>query len=157
MTESNAPTECTDGNRWGLCVRLHKEEHVTKYTFSWGATHKTEQADSSKIYYSKFAKDHTMFVMEQSWDGSHTEIHWKHETLLPGCDCISWVTHKLLTELLLLVIELFGILSWFGVNYETSIFGGLLLWWQNTCYLSFTFGIQQWNSRNKHFLEYTPF
>ena len=38
-----------------------------------------------------------MFVMEQSRDGSHPETHWKHETPLPGCDCIKWVTHKLLT------------------------------------------------------------
>ena len=49
------------------------------------------------LYYSKFAKAHTMFVMEQSWNGSHPETHWKHETPLPGCDCITWVTHKLLT------------------------------------------------------------
>ena len=46
---------------------------------------------------SNFAKDHTTFVMEQSWDGSHPETHWKHEMPLPGCDCITWVTHKLLT------------------------------------------------------------
>ena len=49
------------------------------------------------IYYSKFAKDHTMFVMDQSWNGSHPETHWKLETQLSGCDCITWVTHKLLT------------------------------------------------------------
>ena len=49
------------------------------------------------LYYSKFAKDHTMFVMERFSDGSHPETHWKHETPLPGCDCIMWVTHKLLT------------------------------------------------------------
>ena len=41
----------------------------------------------SDIYYSKFAKDHSMFVMEQSCNGSHPETHWKHETPLPGCDC----------------------------------------------------------------------
>ena len=29
-------------------------------------------------------------------DGSHPETHWKHDTLLPDCDCIMWVTHKLL-------------------------------------------------------------
>ena len=40
------------------------------------------------IYYSKFATDHTMFVMEQSLNDSHPETHWKHETPLPGCDCI---------------------------------------------------------------------
>ena len=51
----------------------------------------------TNIYYSKFAKDHTMFVMEQSRYGSHPETHWKHETPLPGCDCITWVTHKQLT------------------------------------------------------------
>ena len=33
---------------------------------------------------------------------------------------------------------------------ETYIFGGLLLWWQNACYLLFTFGVHQWNSGNKH-------
>ena len=49
------------------------------------------------VYYSKIAKDHTMFVMEQSWNGSHPETHWMHETPLPGCDCITWVTYKLLT------------------------------------------------------------
>ena len=38
-----------------------------------------------------------MFVTEQSSYGSHPETHWKHETPLPGCDCITWVTHKLLT------------------------------------------------------------
>ena len=38
-----------------------------------------------------------MFVMEQSLDGSHPETHWKHETPLPGCDCVTWVSHKLLT------------------------------------------------------------
>ena len=49
------------------------------------------------VCYSKFAKDHTVFVMEQSLDGSHPETHWKLETPLPGCDWIMWVTHKLLT------------------------------------------------------------
>ena len=36
-----------------------------------------------------------LFVMEQSWNDSHPETHWKHETPLPGCDCITCV--KLLT------------------------------------------------------------
>ena len=34
--------------------------------------------------------------MEQSCNDSHPETHWKHETPLPDCDCIMWVTHKLL-------------------------------------------------------------
>ena len=42
-----------------------------------------------------------MFVMEQFWNGSHPETHWKHETPLPGCDCIMWVTHKLLIVVVL--------------------------------------------------------
>ena len=37
-----------------------------------------------------------MFVMDFFVNGSHPEIHWKYETPLPSCDCITWVTHKLL-------------------------------------------------------------
>ena len=37
------------------------------------------QPKSVLIYYSKFAKDHSL------------------EACVPGCDCITWVTHKLLT------------------------------------------------------------
>ena len=33
--------------------------------------------------------------VEQSWNDIHPET--KHETALPGCDCLMWVTHKLLT------------------------------------------------------------
>ena len=65
-----------------------------------------------------------MFVMEQSWNGSHPETHWKHETPLPGCDCITWVTHTSYWQLLLLVIELIGIFSWLGVTFWNFHFGG---------------------------------
>ena len=39
-------------------------------------------SDVYRAYYSKFAKDHTMCVMEKSW-GSHPETRWKHETPKP--------------------------------------------------------------------------
>ena len=104
---------------------------------------------STLLYYSTFAKDHAMFVMEQSWNGSHPETHWKHETPLPGWDCIMWVTHKLLTIVAgnWTVWDIF--MTWsnilkpplFGGLGKTSIFGGLLLLWQNACYLLFTFGM----------------
>ena len=34
--------------------------------------------------------------VEQSWDGSRPETHWKHDTPLPDCDCTTRVTHDLL-------------------------------------------------------------
>ena len=49
-----------------------------------------------------------MFIMEESLDGSHPETHWKHETPLHGCDCITWVTHNLLTVVAAGNFELFG-------------------------------------------------
>ena len=36
-------------------------------------------------------------TVERNNNGSDPEIHWKHETPLPGCAYITWVTHKLLT------------------------------------------------------------
>ena len=35
--------------------------------------------------------------LEMAADGRHPETHWKHEKPLPGCDCITRVTHELLT------------------------------------------------------------
>ena len=60
------------------------------------------------LYYSQFAKVHAIFVMHHlemaaisRWLNKlsfiHPETHWKHETPLPGYDCITWVTHKLMT------------------------------------------------------------
>ena len=48
--------------------------------------------------------------------------HWKHETPLPGRDCIMWVTHN--WQLLLLVIELFGTFSWLESNILKPPFWG---------------------------------
>ena len=109
--------------------------------------------NTTLIYYSKFAKDHAMFVMEQSWDGR-----------LIGsmrCRCQAVIaahgSHTSYWQLLLLVIELFGTFLWLKVTFLNLHFWGLLLWRQNACYLLFTFGIQQWHSGNKHVLEYMPF
>ena len=56
------------------------------------------------------------WTVEQSWDGSHPETDWKHETPLPGCDCITWVTHKLMKVVasgILTVLDIF--MTWSNI------------------------------------------
>ena len=55
----------TDRNICGLNVSDPDIPVLTAHTFYEG----------EHIYYSKFAKDHTMLVMEQSRNGSHPETH----------------------------------------------------------------------------------
>ena len=95
------------------------------------------------------------WTVEQSWDGSHPETDWKHETPLPGCDWITWVTHKLL-KVVASGIWTVWTCSWHGVTLWNLHFGGMILYWQNACNLLFKFGRQHWNSWNKHVLEYMP-
>ena len=59
----------------------------------------------------------------QCWDDSNPETHWKLETALPGCDCISWVTHLSYWQSLILVFELFLTFSWPGVTLWNLHFG----------------------------------
>ena len=119
-THSPTPRQITHRVRWGRCRGENQPELPASLP----------PRISRPNYYSKFAKDHTMFIMEQSWDGSRPETHWKHETPLPGCDCITCVTHKLLTVVAAgnwTVWDIF--MTW--SNVLKPPFLGLLLWRQN--------------------------
>ena len=50
-------------------------------------------------------------------DDSHPETHWKHEKHekpLPGCDCITRVTHELLTVVASGVLHIF--MTWSNID-----------------------------------------
>ena len=75
----------------------------------------------------------------------HPETHWKHETPLSDCDCITRVTHDVLT------VVASGILSVSNIVKLGNFLGYNSLTTERLLHnILFKFGIQQCNSGTKH-------